>query len=600
MPRSAFDKLAPMSLAAWATLFVLLMLMIVLVREKVPPAVAVLSATLLLLLMGVIDADRAFAGFSNEAPIVIAALLVVARAVDISGIMQPIVSRIFRGADTSTSILARLLYPVAGLSAFVNNTTVVAMTIPAVVDIAGRRRLAASRFLMPVSYAAILGGVVTAIGTSTNLTVSGLLVEAGMRPLGLFEPLPIGLPLAIAGVAAMILLVPRLLPDRSAAGSALSEGDRSFTVSMRVARGGDVDGATVSEAGLRSLKGVFLVEIERAGRSIAPVGPDEGLEADDLLTFVGRVGDVVDLQRMPGLLSAQARHIGSLAGTVHAFYELVVGSGADLVGQTLKQLDFRARYDAAVIAIHRAGQPMDAKLGDVSLRVGDTLLVLASPDFRQRWRDRPDFLVIAPLSGISPRQPRRAWLVAGVGALFVVATGSGLVPILHASIAAAMVVVATGTLTLRQARDAIDLNIILLIASAFGLGAAVSSSGLAEVLAGGLVTTMSPLGPLGALAGIMISTIVLTELVSHNAAAALMFPIGLAAAVGVGSDPRPFVIAIMLGASLSFLTPLGYQTNLMVYGLGGYRFTDFARVGVPLNLVTITLALILIPVFFPM
>jgi di/tricarboxylate transporter len=174
------------------------------------------------------------------------------------------------------------------------------------------------------------------------------------------------------------------------------------------------------------------------------------------------------------------------------------------------------------------------------------------------------------------------------------------VPILHASIAAAMVVVATGTLTLRQARDAIDLNIILLIASAFGLGAAVSSSGLAEVLAHGLVTVMSPMGPIGALAAILVSTIVLTELVSHNAAAALMFPIGVATALGVGSDPRPFVIAIMLGASLSFLTPLGYQTNLMVYGLGGYRFTDFSRVGVPLNLVTITLALILVPIFFPM
>jgi di/tricarboxylate transporter len=590
-----------MGLAAWITLLVLVALVAVLVREKVPPAVAVLTATVALLLVGVIDAEHAFAGFSNEAPIVIAALLVVARAVDVSGIMQPIVSRIFRGAETSTGLLARLLFPVAGISAFVNNTTVVAMTIPAVIDISARRQLPASRFLMAVSYAAILGGAITAIGTSTNLTISGLLLEAGMRPLGLFEPTPLGLPIAIAGVAALVLLVPRLLPDRSAAGSAISEeGGRDFTVSMRVAEGGNVDGVSVGDAGLRSLKGVFLVEIERNGRSIAPVGPDERLDAGDLLTFVGRVGDVVDLHRVQGLQSAQARQIGNLAGTVHAFYEVVVGSGADLVGQTLKQLDFRARYDAAVIAIHRAGQRMDAKFGDVSLRVGDTLLVLADPSFRQRWRDRSDFLVIAPLSGISPRQPRRVWLVAAVGIGFLVATGVLQVPILHASLAAAIVVVATGTLTVRQARDAIDLNIILLIASAFGLGAAVADSGLAEVLATGLVSAMSPLGSIGALAAIMIGTIVLTELVSHNAAAVLMFPIGMATAATIGADPRPFVMAILLGASLSFLTPLGYQTNLMVYGLGGYRFTDFSRIGVPLNVVTIALGLVLIPILFPM
>jgi len=589
-----------MGLAAWITLLVLVALVAVLVRERVPPSVAVLTATIALLLAGIIGPEQAFAGFSNEAPIVIAALLVVARAVDVSGIMQPIVSRIFRGADTSTGLLVRLLYPLAGISAFVNNTTVVAMTIPAVIDISARRQLPASRFLMAVSYAAILGGVITAIGTSTNLTISGLLVEAGMEPLGLFEPTPLGLPIAIAGVAAVVLLVPRLLPDRTAAGSAVTDVGRDFTVSMRVAEGGNVDGLSVTEAGLRSLKGVFLVEIERDGRLIAPVAPDERLEAGDLLTFVGRVDDVVDLQRVQGLQSAEARQIGGLAGSVHAFYEVVIGSGADLVGQTLKQADFRSRYDAAVIAIHRSGHRMDAKLGDVPLRLGDTLLVLADPSFRQRWRDRPDFLVIAPLSGVSPRQPRRAWLVTAVGVGFVVATGSGWVPILHASLAAAIVVVLTGTLTVRQARDAVDLNIIVLIASAFGLGAAVSSSGLAQVLANGLVAAMSPLGAMGALAAVMIATIVLTELVSHNAAAALMFPIGVATAAAIGADPRPFVMAIMLGASLSFLTPLGYQTNLMVYGLGGYRFTDFSRIGIPLNVVTITLGLVLIPILFPL
>jgi di/tricarboxylate transporter len=588
-----------MELGAWITLAVLAVLVTVLFTEKAPPAPAVLAATLVLMLIGIITPDQAFAGFSNEAPIIIASLLIVARAIDVAGIMQPIVALLFRGAASSTGILARLLYPLAGISAFVNNTTLVAMTIPAVVDISARRNLPASRFLMGVSYAAILGGVVTAIGTSTNLTVSGLLVDAGMRPLGLFEPTLVGLPIAIAGVAAVVFLSPRVLPDRSPVSGELSEAGRDFTVTMRVKRNGEADGATVSEAGLRQLQGVFLVEIQRDGRSIAPVAPDERLEGGDLLTFVGRVDNVVDLQRVRGLTSAEARQIRHLAGTVHAFYEVVVGAGGDMVGQTLKEVDFRARYDAAVIAIHRAGHRVNAKLGDVTLRVGDTLLILSDAEFRARWRDRPDFAVIAPLSGISPRQPRRAWLVAAVGVGFVLATGSGQVPILHASVAAAMVVVATRVLTLRQARDAVDLQIVVLIAAAFGLGAAVSSSGLAEAVAGGLVSAMSPLGDIGSLAAVMVATIILTELVSHNAAAALMFPIAVAAAATIGADPRPFVVAVMMGASLSFLTPLGYQTNLMVYGLGGYRFSDFSRVGVPLNVVTITLSLILIPIVFP-
>jgi di/tricarboxylate transporter len=584
---------------AWLTLALIVALVVVMSRELVPPAVAMFGATMLLFLVGIISAEEAFAGFSNEAPFVIAALLVVARAVDAAGIMQPLVNLVFGAVRSVPALLARLLLPLTAASAFLNNTTLVAMSAPAVLEMASRRRLPASKFLMPVSFAAVLGGVITTIGTSTNLTVSGLLTEAGMPPLGLFEPTLVGLPIAIVGVAVLILLTPRLLPDRTPVGGALADNGRDFTVTMRVEPDSEADGATVTDAGLRQLQGVFLVEVERSGRSIAPVGPDERLQGGDTLTFVGRVDNIVDLQRVRGLTSAEARQIGSLAGTVHAFYEVVVGAGGDLVGQTLKQVDFRARYDAAVIAIHRAGHRVDAKLGDVPLRVGDTLLVLSDPGFRGRWRDRPDFLVIAPLSGISPRQPRRAWLIGAVFLGFVLATGSGLVPILHASILAAMIVIATGVLTVRQARDAVDLQIIILIASAFGLGAAVSSSGLAGTIAGGLVSVMSPLGPIGALAAVLVATMVLTELLSNNAAAALMFPIGVATAVTLGVDVRPFVITIMFGASLSFLTPIGYQTNLMVFGLGGYRFSDYARVGIPLNLVTVAMTLILVPIVFP-
>jgi di/tricarboxylate transporter len=590
-----------MPVEAWATLGVLVILVGILTREVLPPAIAVLTATVALLLIGVIDSDQAFAGFSNEAPIIVAALLVFARAADVAGVVAPVLERFFGPAEGRVSrwALPRLIFPVAGLSAFLNNTTLVAMTVPAVLDLTRRRGLSPSRFLIPVSFAAVLGGVITTIGTSTNLTVSGLLRNSGMEPLGLFELTPIGLPIAFAGIVVIALLAGRLLPDRTPAGAGgPAEEARRFTVSMRVQPGGPMDGRSVEAAGLRNLQGVFLVEIERDARLIAPVAPGEPLAGGDILTFVGRVNDVVDLHRMRGLESAQARQIDQLANGAHAYYEAVVGE--ELINQRLREIGFRARYGAAVLAIHRAGQRIDAKLGQVRLHLGDTLLLLADRGFRARQRDGRSFLLVASLSGVPPTRGSHGLAVGAIGIGFVIATGTGLLPILHAALLAAILVIATGTLTIRQARDAIDLNVVVLIAAAFGLGSAVDQSGLGTTVADLIVRAMTPFGPIGALAAILVATMLLTELVSNNAAAVLVFPIAVATAVATGSDPRPFVIAVTLGASLSFLTPIGYQTNLMVYGLGGYRFGDFARLGAPINIVVIVLGIVLIPVLFPL
>ncbi|HEX6128624.1 MAG TPA: SLC13 family permease [Candidatus Limnocylindria bacterium] len=584
---------------AWFTLAVVLALIVVLAREMVAPAVAVLAATIVLLLTGIIDSDAAFAGFSNEAPIIVAALLVFARAADVAGIVGPALERFFGppGGDQRWA-LPRLVFPIAGLSAFLNNTTLVAMTVPAVLDLCRRRGLSPSRFLIPISFAAVLGGVMTTVGTSTNLTVSGLLRQSGMEPFSLFEFSAVGVPLALAGCLVVVLLAGRLLPDRDAAGQQ-GQGDaaRDFTVSMSVKPGGPIDGKTVEEAGLRHLHGVFLVEISRGERLIGPVAPTEVLRGGDVLTFVGRVDDVVDLHRMRGLQSAAARQIDHLAGGGQAFYEAVVGP--ELVNVTLQEIGFRARYGAAVLAIHRAGQRIEAKLGEVRLHLGDTLLVLADAGFRSRFREGRDFLLTAPLRGLPPTRGARAIPVGLIGIGFVVATGTGLLPILHAALLTAVLVIASGALTVRQARDAVDLNIVVLIAAAFGLGAAVQHSGLGAVIADLIVDAMMPFGALGALAAVLVATMLLTEMISNNAAAVLAFPVAVATAAATGSDPRPFVIAVTMGASLSFLTPIGYQTNLMVYGLGGYRFGDFSRLGAPVNVVVVMLALVLIPLVFP-
>jgi di/tricarboxylate transporter len=585
------------TLEAWITLAVIAAVIFALVREMIQPAAAVLGGSVLLLLLGITTPEQAFAGFSNEAPIIIASLLVLARAVDLSGILQPLVGALFGGVAGSRALLVRLLLPVTGSSGFLTNTTVVAMTVPPVIELSRRRGLPPSRFLIPISYAAVLGGVITTIGTSTNLTVSGLLSRQGMAPLDLFEITPVGVPVALVGLAAIILLAPRLLPVRGERSATADEASREFTVSMRVLEGGPLDGVSVEVGGLRHLQGVFLVEIERDGQIIAPVTPDEILRGGDLLTFVGRVDDIIDLQRMRGLVSSESTQLDQLGGRRHNFYEVVVG--ADLAGRTLKRVGFRARYNAAVLAIHRQGQRIDAKFGEVPLHLGDTLLVLADAGFRERWRDSRDFLLIAPLSGVAPTRSRRAPLVAGIVVAFVALTGLGLVSLLQGALLVVLALVGTRTLSVTEARRAIDLNLVVLVAAAFGLGAAVETSGLGAVAADVVVGLLAPFGLLATLAGIYVATVLLTELISNNAAAVLLFPVAVATAAGLGVDARPFVIAVLFGASLAFLTPVGYQTNLMVYSLGNYRFLDFTKMGAPVTLVAGLTVVLLVPIFFP-
>ena len=587
-----------MTFEAWLTLAVVVGVIVVLAREMVQPASAVLGGVIVLLLLGIVTPAQAFSGFSSEAPIIIATLLVLGRAVELSGLLQPVVAAIFGRVGNMHALIARLILPVGAGSAFLNNTTIVAMSAPTVIELARRRNLAASRFLIPLSYGALLGGVITTIGTSANLTISGLLVSQGLAPLSLFEITPIGLPVAIAGGLVIILLAPRLLPDRGDTRPEFVEGGRDFTVTMRVVDGGPIDGQTVEDAGLRSLRGVFLVEIERDGDSRAPVRPTERLLGGDTLTFVGRVDDIVDLQRMRGLISAEATQLDRLGHGTHVFYEVVVGF-SDLLGRTLKEVGFRGRYSAAVLAIHRQGQPVEAKLGDVRLHMGDTLLILADRGFRERWRDSRDFLLISPLSNALPPRRANAWLVGGIALAFVVVSGLGILPLLNAALLTAMALVATRAIDIGQARRAIDLNLVVLIAASFGLGAAVQSSGLAHVIADVLLAVFAGFGPIGALAGILLATIALTEVISHNAAAVLLFPVALATAAGLGLQPLPFVLAVLFGASLSFLTPVGYQTNLMVYGLGNYRFLDFPRLGAPVIAVVATVVLVLLPIVFP-
>jgi di/tricarboxylate transporter len=581
--------------AAVLTAAVVLAVIWLLATDRVAPSLAVLGGTSILLVAGVLTPQQAFAGFSNPAPITVAALYIVARAVEKTGALQPLLGSVLGRGDGERFRLLRILAPTAGASAFLNNTPIVAMLAPQVADWAERRGRPPSWYLMPISFAAILGGTITVIGTSTNLVVSGLLQASGQPPIGMFEISPVGLPLAVAGVLLLTVLAPVLLPDRRGVKQQFEEQIREFVVDMIVDRNGPLDNVTVEVGGLRNLQGVFLAQVERDGAVIAPATPETVLRGGDRLAFVGRAELVLDLQKTRGLRSAEHQHAQLFGDDGHTFFEAVVSGTSPLAGRTLKEVGFRSRYQAAVVAIHRSGERVHAKLGDVRLKAGDTLVLLSDRGFRERWRDRSDFLLVSAMGGSPPVRSRKSWLVAAVTFGIVAVAGAGVMPILNAALLGAFILIAAKVLTPAEARNAVDLDVVVLIAASFGLGAALEITGLAAVLGNAMIQAFGRFGPLGLLLGVTLAATLFTEIITNNAAAVLIFPIAAATAAAAGLDVRPFAVAVMFGASASVLTPIGYQTNTMVYGRGGYRFTDYARLGAPLSVLMIAAVLLIVP-----
>ena len=575
-----------MSVDGWITLAVLAAMVFGLVRGLVSPPTGVLGATAILYVLGVTTASEAFSGFANTAPITVAGLYVIAGAVEKTGALQPVVSRLLAEPKAVRLDLARLVIPSAMGSSFLANTPIVAMLTPAVTRWADEKGRSASTFLIPLSYATIFGGAVTAIGTSTNLVASGLLEESGRGALGLFELAKIGLPLAVLGIVMIVVLAPIVLPERRRPRKA--EAGRSFTVRMMVEEAGEVDGVSVTEAGLRELSGVYLVEIERPGRTIAPVPPTQTLRGGDTLVFAGSVDNIVDLQGIAGLTAAESDALDELnADRDVAFFEVVVGPSSPLAGRTPAAVGFRQRYGGAILAVHRSGEQLAGRLGSLRLQTGDTLLVVAEKGFRTRWRDSGEFLLVSRLDAEMPLPSRKSlWALASI-ALVVVLPLLGLLSVTRSTILAAILLVGAGVLRPREARDAVDVNVVLMIGGAFGLGQAVSSSGLADRISDALLGSIGSAGTFGAVVGVVLTTMVLTELITNAAAVALVFPIAIDIAERSGLDPRLMVMGAAVAGSASFLTPVGYQTNTMVYGPGGYRFTDYLRLGVPLSLLSI-------------
>ena len=578
------------------TLAVLAVAVAVMAAEWTGPDVVLFTALVALVAGGVLEMEAALAGFANPVLATIAGLLVIAAGLRATGVLERAADRVLGDGRSARGALGRLSASTAGASAFVSNTAVVAMGIPAVTSWARRRGISPSRLLMPLSYASILGGVCTLIGTSTNLLADGLLQSHGLAGLGFFEMAVVGLPCAAAGLAYLVVAAPRLLPRREEEAE-LGERAREYLAALRVTDGAPLAGRTVEAAGLRRLDGLYLVRVERAEGTVAPVDPEERLAAGDRLVFAGVTERIAELRGRRGLAPAvgpneAAGAEGPDAGG-YELHEAVVSPSSPLVGTSVREAAFRARYNAAVLAVHRHGERIRKRIGDIVLRPGDTLLLEATPGFGEAHRDSPDFYLTSRVeaAGASAERDGRGGRAVAVLAGMVAAAASGLVPVSLAAVAGGLAMVGLGCLEAGEARRAVDWSVLVVIGCSLGLARGLEASGAAELLGGGLAAAAGTVGPGGLLLLALASTMALTELVTNNAAVALAFPVVLsAAAAAPAADARAALLAVTAAASLSFSTPIGYQTNLMVYGPGGYRFTDFTRVGLPLQLLLLGVA----------
>ena len=596
------------------TLGALLTLLVGVTCTRAPLDIAMVTILAILMTAGVVEPAAAFAGFSNPAILMIGALYVVATGMRETGAINRWAPVIMGRPKTLRSSLFRLTTPVAVLSGFMNNTPLVAMFMPVVVDLGRRLKISASKLLMPLSFASILGGQLTVVGTASNLVVEGLYGDwleatpgsdsawALDGPIAFFAPASYGLIAMVLGIIFMVLFTPALLPSRTPTENESTE-QGGYEAQMVIQANGPLVGRSIEDAGLRHLRGLYLASIERNERVLSAVGPEEVLQAGDVLGFVGDAEGVVDLRRIPGFATEnnQVEKV-DVNVTIRRMIEAVVAPEAPFIGNTVRESKFRTVYNAAIVGVRRQGSKLEGRIGDIVLKAGDVLLLEASSAFIDIYGQDKSFHLVSIVEDSQPPRHERAFVSLAVLLLMISGLVTGILsPVLTAWLAAIAMVAFRCTST-SQARSSIDFSVLVTIGAAIGVGSAIGSSGLGTVVGEGLVNLTSSLGggSNAALASIIIATMVVSQLATNYGGAVILFPIAMSTATALGASPIPFMIAVMAGAGSNFLTPLTYQTNLMVYGPGHYQFTDYARLGIGLQLIVLVTASVCIPWFFPL
>lgn len=587
-----------MTADAWLAAATVIAVFVLLALSRLRPYIVLLGGVTVLLVAGVIDAEAAVSGFANPGLVTVAVLFVVAAGLRQTGTLAYFLRRALGRPRSVRRAQARMAPPVLIGSAFLNNTPLVAMLLPVIQDWCRVARVPPSKVLLPLSYLAILGGLTTLVGTSTNLVVNGLLMARGYPSLGMFGITLVGVPCALVGTAFLLTFGNRLLPDRSTP-VPTNDSPREYTLEVCVRAGAAFDGKTLDATGLMHVPGLSLSELHRRDREVIELPTaNEPIGAGDRLVFVGVLDGVLDVLRTPGL-DAATKHLSKLDGHAadRCYVEAVVSRTSPLLAQTVREVRFLKLYDAVVLAVARNGQLLRAPIANVDFRPGDALLVEAHRDFATLHRNSGDFALLSRIDGEGPATSAQAPIAAAILLAMVVAAGTGLLGMLPAAALAAAAMLLTRCCSEETARNSIDWPLVLAIGAAFGLGRSLEDTGVARVVSGS-VLAMAGDSPLAALIVVYGTTSVLTEFVTNNAAAVIVFPIAFATAEALGVNHVPFVAAVMIAASASFVTPIGYQTNLMVYGPGGYRFSDFMRLGIPMALLLWATTVLLAPIVF--
>ncbi|MEN8207911.1 MAG: SLC13 family permease [Candidatus Fermentibacteria bacterium] len=569
---------------------VLAAVIILIYSRRLSAPVIFISAAAVLTIGTVITPAEALAGFANDAIAVMLMLIILSEIMRKTGFLEWIFERKMNVSGNYRAFLGQMMPFVAGSSAFMNNTPIVAMMIPFVGDWGKKHGIPVSKLLIPLSWAAILGGTVTLIGTSTNMIVNSLVVGTGHEELPILAFAPVGLMLLTGGMIYLILFAWRLLPARKNPAESFAESPREYVTNLILQPGSVLAGKTVDEAKLRNIKGLFLVEIIRKEKIIAPVSPREKLHAGDELVLAGVTSAVAELAgKYKGLKPTDGFDLPDHEKL--EVIEAVVSSRSTLEGAMVRDTDFRGRYNAAILAVHRQGEKLGGKIGEIRLRSGDLLLLVTGGDFGKRAAGSDDLFVISMIREIHNINLKKSIFILIASFSCIVLSILGLVPLFKSLLALLALFLISGILSLPELKRSLNMNLLVIAAFALALGKAVDISGLGELFSETVVRIFEPLGTVGILAAVYIVTNLMADFITTAAAASIVFPFAASAAAALGIDGTPFYLAVAYGAAANFITPIGYQTNLMVYGPGGYRFMDYMKAGLPLKIICAVIAI---------
>ena len=572
---------------ALIVLLVIAFIIVSLYRNLIGPGFTFTLGIIVLGITGILTPSEILAGFANEQIAVIVMLLILGDTIKKSAVIDSAFNRLFQRAKSHKQFLGRMTLMVASFSAFLNNIPLVAIMMPYVTVWSKRNGIAPSKLLIPLSYAAILGGCATLIGTSTNLVVNSLVVDQkiipGLQPLSIFDFSFVGVPMIFVGAVYLILFSNRLLPAKKDFVETISDNTREYIAEVRVSNKAQYIGKTIEEAQFRNLKGLFLVEILRGEESIKPVTPRTRILSDDILLFAGNTESISDL--MGSREGLQLAQLGMYSKMPHTeLVEVVVPYNSTLVSKTVRETGFRGKFDAAIIAIHRNGERISGKIGETRLEAGDVLLLITGEDFNKSMMETRDLYSINVIKEFKtmPLYKRVTLIGGAVSAIVLAATG---VTSLFVSLITLLIIFSLmGISSPKDIGKSIDFNLVLVIALSLALGTAMVKTGLADFVSHNTFELLTPLGIVGVMSGIFILTNFLGAIVTNKAAVALVFPIAITLALNLGLNPKPFILLVAFAGAASFVTPIGYQTNLMIYGPGRYSFKDFIRIGLPLTI----------------